>query len=1361
MAARLAHYGIQPSGQIAPLESLAHLDEAGLEMARLLRDLLAHKRARSPEAKVWKAFDGAVYDLLQEQGFTALNRLCALRMAEERKLIIQCVGKGQQSEGFELFEYHTGKTDESYPVEVRYQQFLYAFFDELALDLGALFARYSPQGLLFPSPQALAALLAEINHPDLAPLWAEDETIGWIYQYWNSQEERRAMRDASASPRNSRELAVRNQFFTPRYVVEFLTDNTLGRIWYEMMQGRTMLKEQCRYLVRRPNEIFLAPGETASETPVADNLSQEELLRQPVHIPHRPLKDPREIRLLDPACGSMHFGLYAFDLFEAIYAEAWDLAERSKAEGGANTPEFLSFARLVASFPSKAAFLREVPRLIIEHNIHGIDIDPRAAQVAGLSLWLRAQRTWHRQNVPASERPAIRRSNIVCAEPMPGEKELLREFVEQTFPLEERPIFQRLLEAVFEKMQLAGEAGSLLKIEEEIQTAIAEARTRWKAGPRLTQGLLFGGGDPTTAQDELDLSGVTDELFWERVEDRIYAALGEYAAQAESTGYSRRLFAEDTAKGFAFIEICRKRYEAVVMNPPFGACTSMAKRFIEEDYPFSRSDIYGAFIERGVGLLEMRGFIGAITNRTGFFLKAFRQWREDFILPNAVPSVFADLGSGVLDAALVETAAYCLSKADRAGVPTVFFRLIGSADRAGDLQKMISNYEPESPVSRFDIHTATFLSVPGSPFAYWTPSELLRSFKRFPAFQSEGRIAAAGGNTGDNFRFVRTSWETPASAPSWMPYAKGGAYSPYYYDTHLCLNWEEDGAEMKSYLVAYRSSKGWSPHWKAELHGSEHYGRRGITWPRRTSSRLSARTLPSGCVFGDKGPGAFVSGNDCSALMALLALMNSNVFHSMVDLQVSNADAAARSYEVGIIQNIPIPVAGKIIEQALSERVLRIWRNLRDLDSVIETSHAFLLPFPSLKQANDLASCSSIWNSYMSNLLLENKGIENEIEQYVSRLYRLDLEQVQASDTVLEENLKEQFDEDEGGSVSGLHVIEGAATVPTNLTAYFFGSAFGRWDIRFATGERQSPELPDPFAPLPVCPPGMLQNTAGLPAGPEDVPADYPVKNIPWDGILVDDPEHPLDIERRIREVMEIIWTGQNGAPNAAAIEAEACELLEVRSLREYFRKPAGFFADHLKRYSKSRRKAPIYWPLSTPSGGYTIWLYYHRLNDGTLYKVVEQFVEPKQAEVQATFQTLAAKESRSRAEDRELENAQTLLVELAAFRDDLLRLAKIWKPNLNDGVVITAAPLWRHFRLPAWQKELRTTWESLERGEYDWAHLAYSLWPERVTEKCKTDRSLAIAHNLEHLCTVEPPKPKKKRTKAKVDTEEQEGELL
>jgi hypothetical protein len=263
-------------------------------------------------------------------------------------------------------------------------------------------------------------------------------------------------------------------------VVEFLTDNTLGRIWYEMRQGDTGLKERSRYLVRRPNEIWLQPGEEAPAEVVADEaLRQEELLRQPVHIPNRPLKDPRDIRMLDPACGSMHFGLYAFDLYLAIYEEAWEIAQGSD-EQSKQGEAFAAFVAYAADFASKAEFLREVPRLILQHNIHGVDIDPRATQIARLTLWLRAQRAWQEQGVEVAARPAITRSNVVCAEPMPGERELLADFVDQQFPEAERGLVQQLLEAIFDKMNLAGETGSLLKIEEEISVAINQARRDWQ-----------------------------------------------------------------------------------------------------------------------------------------------------------------------------------------------------------------------------------------------------------------------------------------------------------------------------------------------------------------------------------------------------------------------------------------------------------------------------------------------------------------------------------------------------------------------------------------------------------------------------------------------------------------------------------------------------------------------------------------------------------------------------------------------------------------------------------------------------------------------------------------------------------------
>jgi len=312
---------------------------------------------------------------------------------------------------------------------------------------------------------------------------------------------------------------------------------------------------------------------------------------------------------------------------------------------------------------------------------------------------------------------------------------------------------------------------------------------------------------------------------------------------------------------------------------------------------------------------------------------------------------------------------------------------------------------------------------------------------------------------------------------------------------------------------------------------------------------------------------------------------------------------------------------------------------------------------------------------------------------------------------------------------------------PTNIDfiQYMIGLVYGRWDIRFITGERQPPELPDPFAPLPVCPPGMLQNSEGLPAEPKDVSSDYPLR-ISWKGILVDDENHPEDIIANIEDALKVIWKDQ-----WEAIESEACELLGVKNLCDYLRRPAGFFADHLKRYNKSRRQAPIYWPLSTANGSYTLWIYYHRLTDQTLHTALADFVDPKLKAVRTEINSLRE----SGKYQNRLEELCDLEKELSDFRDEIERIIKLpWNPNLNDGVIITASPLWKLFRLPKWQKDLKACWEKLEKGDYDWAHLAYSIWPKRVEEVCKNDRSIAIAHNLEHLCEEQPPKAKANRRK-------------
>ncbi|HWO35752.1 MAG TPA: DNA methyltransferase, partial [Candidatus Acidoferrum sp.] len=457
-----AVYGLQPDGTALPVSSLSHLDERGREVASALRhwqEHLASTEAGTETQKRNVAFDR----LAHETAFTVLNRLAALRMCEERGHVIECVRRGMESDGFVLYERFSegvlGGRGETYRI------FLERMFAELSVDLGALFDLDAPQSLVFPRQRCLEQVLLLLNRADLAHLWKEDETIGWIYQYFNSKEEREAMREASAAPRNSRELAVRNQFFTPRYVVEFLVDNTLGRIWYDMRQGQTALKETCHYLVRRPSEIFLSQGQqTPLSADAREDLSHDELVKHPVYIPYRAKRDPRTIKILDPAVGSGHFLLYAFDLLEAIYQEAWEET---------NQPTFEATGKTIREEYADLNTLRiALPELILRHNLHGIDIDLRACQIAALALWLRAQQAYQRLALKTADRPKITRSNIVCAEPMPGEHELLDQFLIELQP----KVIGQLVQAVFEKMKLAAEAGSLLKIEEEIAEEVADAK---------------------------------------------------------------------------------------------------------------------------------------------------------------------------------------------------------------------------------------------------------------------------------------------------------------------------------------------------------------------------------------------------------------------------------------------------------------------------------------------------------------------------------------------------------------------------------------------------------------------------------------------------------------------------------------------------------------------------------------------------------------------------------------------------------------------------------------------------------------------------------------------------------------------
>jgi hypothetical protein len=462
-------------------------------------------------------------------------------------------------------------------------------------------------------------------------------------------------------------------------------------------------------------------------------------------------------------------------------------------------------------------------------------------------------------------------------------------------------------------------------------------------------------------------------------------------------------------------------------------------------------------------------------------------------------------------------------------------------------------------------------------------------------------------------------------------------------------------------------------------------------------------------VFGDKGPAAFVEDDRPEALLALCALVNSEPFDVLVRVRLARTELA-QSFEVGLIQQSPLPILTSDETAKLAALARHAWWLRRRFATVDETSQVFLLP----------TSLRSRLQEYdPSHIELELKEIADTVDRMASKIYGFGESDLHAAPTVLstagddeedETAIGAEQDEDDEESPELLDQTDG-------LLSWAVGVAVGRFDWRLATGEREAPPEPEPFDPLPAKSPGML------PEGAEPFHAHS--------GIVVNEQSHPHDLSRLVEEVL-------------ARVDTDVPD--DVRHWLQH-----DFFPLHLKQYSKSRRKAPIYWPLSTVSGGYTLWIYYPSLTAQTLYTALNDFVEPKLENVGKEAEVLRAKDpARSREEDLRLEALQTLGGELVDLRNTLLQIAPTYRPNHDDGVQITAAPLWRLFRHAPWQKLLKDTWAKLEKGDYDWAHLAMAYWPDRVREKCKTDKSLAITHDLERLYVELEPKATKSRGRKK-----------
>ena len=1199
------------TGRMAELNDLQHLSIASYETASDLREVFCHYRAQDV-----KVSDTALLKrILREQTQTFLHRLCALRMAEERGVFMESLAKGTESAAFKNYSLVVGSAlGGEYETYVKY---LKALFDEVAGDLPQIFDRTEPFGLLFLEERSFFEFLNLLNAGDLAVFWREDETIGWIFQYFNNDEDFSSMRgQQNKNPKNSHELAVRNQFFTPRYVVEFLLDNTLGRVWAEETHGQTKLLQTCKYLVNcHPST------ETATQW-----------------------RDPRTLKVLDPACGSMHFGLYAFDLLYAIYEEVWDWVHEGKEGRRLVNPSNQILRDIDKLYESKEDYLAAVPSLIIQYNIYGVDIDVRATQIASLALWLRAQKAFQMQGIPGQKRPEVGEGHVVAALAPPAEKDVLSRLQQEVGSGID-------LDVMFNNLRLVPETGMLLPLENDLETVVGHTEVQTNLfGERVPQeGNLFGG--------------------WEPQREVLGKVLEVYEHQT-GRSFKELLYARNAAECLKLIDLCRQHYDVIVMNPPFGAPADGSREVMGSLYPTTKREIIGMFIQRAQQLLTQTGYVGAISSRTLFFQSSSEKWRDQVVYSGERMPVFLDLGPNVMDNALVESSAYVLSRCDvtarqtKKGTRqnTVFIDVTERIDKDLNLRKIVNDYR-ETGVGENcgDVYERTleeFHGVPGKVFSYKMDEKIINIYCSKGYIRIDARQGLA---TGDNQRYVRLSCEVDPTSKKWIPLCKGGEAAPIYGDVPTCINWTNNGEEVTEESGAC-------------IRNRAYYFRPGLTWTLRANA-LSLRVFPKDGIFDHGGNCVFCQGNKEIDLLSLAAVINSRAYQNIMSLQLQMTTGNSR-YECGMLSAAPVPVLSEENKEQLAELAKKNFCARRRLDSVNETSHAFLLPMTiqlALEHLNP--------NSEMTIIEESQRNMDDVVDKLYGFVSRVIPKQ--------EKSRQVELPDEESNRNA--------------LLSWAVGVAFGRFDRRLATMEREFPEEPAPFDPYPRLSPGRV---------PE---GDAPF--IPNRGVFVMDPGHPMDLETAVHKVLD---------------EFGLCGGVDIGT---WLKKR--FFPWHLKQYSAAQRTAPIYWPIGTTSGSYVLWLYYPALNDQTLYVVLNDFIDPKIKSVMLRFDEMKKNETQLDAKGRKtISELAEFLAELKLLRSQIETLAQTFTVHFDDGVAINASRFRHLIQSKDWvKKQLNGIAEVLERGEdkdgksLDWSETAADLYPERVKALCRKNPSVALAH--------------------------------
>lgn len=1253
-------YGFLPNGQCKPADEYPVLtgNSEAAETRRHLETLLAD------ELQAGLTAQQAREKLVKEAAFTWLNRLVAFKMMEARRLLRQTVTRGHDSNGFLMWlteqgneehyrDYEAGDLPQDGlgegPRQRAYRRFFLAQCAHLAQEVRVLFEPDNLPSWLCPRPRALSQLIDLLNDTQLQEAWqpGNEETIGWVYQFFIEQQKKEVFDRLYRKKEKIRaeDIPAATQIFTPRWVVRCLVENTLGRMWLQMHPD-SRLAEQLEYLVPPANSL-----------------------------PPALLKPIRDIRLLDPACGTMHFGLVAFDLLVDMYREE---IERAGQPGW--PPE--------SSVKAEA----DIPAAILAHNLYGIDIDLRAVQLSALTLYLRAK--------TLNSKASLSESRLACADIHMLDGDRLKQFLEGA-GLHKRPIYGRILSALQQRLKDAEQLGSLLRLDEEIRKLVEEERRQYERIGRQPD--LFG-----WPKEQFETEAGRRE-FWEMLEIQIGQALDAFACERAAEGVDQGFFAAEATKGLRLLEIMGQRYDVVLTNPPYMTSRNMnavLKEYLQKTYPVAKADLYAAFVQRCTEWLADGGRFGMITQQSFMFVSSYEKLREFLrahiaieTMPHVGPRAFDEVTGEKVNTTLLVFRRESDEQARNDSVGT-YFRLVKEPDGDAKRQRFeqvlvhLSAGQPNPVVYRYC--QGDFDAIPGSPWVYWITPGLRCLFETLPKL---GEVAQPrqGLATADNFRFLRYWWElgkqrtalhcqsreeSEIRSEKWYPYMKGGSFKRWYGNQEYVINYGQNGFELKAWADPLYGNSGWS----RIIKSTEYYFRRGVTWTDLTSGRFSARLSPGGFVFDVSGSSAFPED-----IELVLGVMDSAFAYYMLNLINPTVHV-----QVGDLSRLPIPSATNLPLKALVEQAIMLAKADSQED---EITYDFLTP--------------PAWETGIGEVAEKHQKlaeIEQKVDEQVYRLYGISDEDRVAIEAELAEPATNDASDDASDDPSSdtedtamaAEALLSRAELARQWISYAVGIVMGRFQ------------------------PG-IDEALGHGHFAEEIAAKLRAL-ADSDGILVLDQGHPDDIAAKVLQALQLML-GEAAATEVAA-EGTGKSGNPEEELRRYFER--NFFKEHIQKY----RKRPVYWLLQSPRKKYGVWLFHEKLTKDTLYRIRgEQYLASKIrlldthiADLRRKRDTAQGRERRTL--ERQMAELEDVLADLRAFAERIdAILQRGYTPHIDDGVLINMAPL--RELIPSWQAEPKKCWDALVRGEYDWSHQAMDHRPERVRDKCKTNRSYAIAHGL------------------------------